>query len=68
MATENLMVFAYLAPMVAILALFWSVARRLGHIESEVTQLRKENSRLESELLALRTLLSMLVDSRTKAG
>jgi hypothetical protein len=54
--------------MAGVFGLFWNVARRLGHIESEVSQLRKENRRLESELLALRTLLSMLVDSRTKAG
>jgi hypothetical protein len=66
--TEQLMVIAYFAPMAAVFGLFWNVARRLGHIEAEVTQLRKENRRLESELLALRTLLSMLVDSRTKAG
>jgi hypothetical protein len=66
--TEQLMIVAYFAPMAAVFGLFWNVARRLGHIEAEVTQLRKENRRLESELLALRTLLSMLVDSRTKAG
>jgi hypothetical protein len=65
---ETLMALAYLAPMAGVFGLFWNVARRLGHIESEVSQLRKENRRLESELLALRTLLSMLVDSRTKAG
>jgi hypothetical protein len=66
--TEQLMILGYLAPMAAVFGLFWNVARRLGHIEAEVSQLRKENRRLESELLALRTLLSMLVDSRTKAG
>jgi hypothetical protein len=66
--TEPMMALAYLAPMAGVFGLFWNVARRLGHIESEVSQLRKENRRLESELLALRTLLSMLVDSRTKAG
>jgi hypothetical protein len=54
--------------MVAILGLFWNVAGKLGHIEAEVKELRKENRRLESEMLGLRAVLSMLVDGRTKAG
>jgi len=66
--TDPLMMVAYFAPMVAVFGLFWNVARRLGHIEAEVQELRKENRRLESELLALRTLLSMLVGSRTNDG
>jgi len=66
--TDPLMMLAYFAPMAGVFGLFWSVARRLGHIEAEVSQLREANRRLESELLALRTLMSMLVDSRTKAG
>ena len=61
-------VLAFVVPMVGILGLFWNVAGKLGHIEAEVKELRKENRRLESEMLALRALLSMIVDSRTKAG
>jgi hypothetical protein len=66
--TEIGYVLAFVVPMVAILGLFWNVAGKLGHIEAEVKELRKENRRLESEMLALRALLSMIVDSRTKAG
>jgi hypothetical protein len=66
--SEPMMLLAYMGPMVAVFGLFWNVARRLGHIEAEVIQLRTDNRRLEAEVLALRTLLSMLVDSRTKAG
>jgi len=66
--TEQMMMLYWVAPMVAVLGLFWNVARKLGHIEAEVKELRKENRRLETELLALRAVLSMLVDGRTKAG
>jgi hypothetical protein len=61
-------ILALVVPLVAILGLFWNVAQKLGHIEAEVKELRKENRRLESEMLALRAVLSMLVDGRTKAG
>jgi hypothetical protein len=66
--TETTMIMFWVAPMVAILGLFWNVAGKLGHIEAEVKELRKENRRLESEMLGLRAVLSMLVDGRTKAG
>ena len=59
---------AAVVPLIAILGLFWNVAQKLGHIEAEVKELRKENRRLENEMLALRAVLSMLVDGRTKAG
>jgi hypothetical protein len=61
-------VLSFVVPMVGVLGLFWNVAGKLGHIEAEVKELRKENRRLESEMLALRAVLSMLVDGRTKAG
>jgi len=61
-------ILALVVPLVAILGLFWNVAQKLGHIEAEVKELRKENRRLESEMLALRAVLSMLVDGRTKSG
>jgi len=66
--TETTMMLFWVAPMLGILGLFWNVARKLGHIEAEVKELRAENRRLESELLGLRAVLSMLVDSRTKTG
>jgi hypothetical protein len=66
--TETTMMLYWVAPMVAILGLFWNVAQKLGKIEAEVKELRKENRRLESEMLGLRAVLSMLVDGRTKAG
>ena len=61
---ETAMMIAWFAPMLGILGLFWNVAQKLGHIESEVKHLRRENTRLENELLALRALLSVVVDSR----
>jgi len=66
--TETTMMLYWVAPMVAILGLFWNVAGKLGKIEAEVKELRKENRRLESEMLGLRAVLSMLVEARTKAG
>ena len=62
--TEQIMMFGYLAPMVAVMGLFWNVARKLGTIEAEVKQLRKENQRLESDIQSLRALLAIIVDSR----
>ena len=62
------MLLAWVAPMVGVLGLFWSVARKLGHIESEVKELRKENQRLEAELLSVRTLLALVVDSRRQTA
>ena len=61
---ETAMYVAWFAPMLGILGLFWNVARKLGHIESEVRHLRKENTRLENELLSLRALLTVIVDAR----
>ena len=62
--TEQLMMLGYLTPMVAVMGLFWNVARKLGNIEVEVKQLRKENQRLESDIQSLRALLAIIVDSR----
>jgi hypothetical protein len=62
--TENLMMLAYLAPLMGVLGLFWQVARKLGKIESELEQMRRENGQLKSRIDALRDLLSVLVDSR----
>jgi hypothetical protein len=66
--TDDLMMLAYLAPLMAILGLFWQVARKLGKIESELEQMRRENGQLKSRIDALRDLLSVLVDSRRNVG
>lgn len=60
------MMFAYLTPIVGVLGLFWQVARKLGKIESELDSMRRENQQLKSRIDALRDLLSVLVDSRTR--
>lgn len=60
------MMLAYLAPLMGVLGLFWQVARKLGKIESELDQMRSENQQLKSRIDALRDLLSVLVDSRTR--
>jgi hypothetical protein len=62
------MMLAYLAPMLGVLGLFWNVARKLGHLESEMKNVREENRRLRSDIVSLQTLLSMLVDSRRVNG
>ena len=62
--TDQLQMFAYLAPMVGIMGLFWHVARKLGEVETDLKQLREENTRLRSDLVSLQTLLSVLVDAR----
>jgi hypothetical protein len=62
--TDAAMAFAYMAPMVGVLALFWNVARKLGAIETELREVRDENRKLRSDLLSLQTLMSVLVDSR----
>jgi hypothetical protein len=62
--SDQLQMFAYLAPMVGIMGLFWHVARKLGEVETDLKQLREENHRLRSDLVSLQTLLSVLVDSR----
>lgn len=61
---DYIILIGYMAPMAAILALFWNVARKLGNIESDLLQVRKENDRLRADVHALRDLLSVLLDSR----
>lgn len=64
MNEELLLLAGYIAPMVAVGALFWNVARKLGSIETDLTQVRAENDKLRSDVMALRDLLSVLLDSR----
>jgi ribosomal protein L13E len=61
---EPMMMLGYLAPMVAVLGLFWNVARKLGQIESDLRQVRRENDSLRADVQALRDLLSVVIDSR----
>jgi len=61
---ESVMLLGWVGPMVAIGGLFWNVARKLGHIEATVDELRNENRRLKSDVAALRDLLSVIVDAR----
>jgi ribosomal protein L13E len=61
---EPIMMLGYLAPMVAVLGLFWNVARKLGQIESDLRQVRRENDSLRADVQALRDLLSVVIDSR----
>ena len=64
MSNDSLMMIGYLAPMAAVLALFWNVARKLGNIESELDQMREHNRQLTARIDALRDLLSVVLDSR----
>jgi hypothetical protein len=60
----NSQIVADLVPMVAVFGLFWHVALKLGHIQSEMREVRQENRKLRSDLLSLQTLMSVLIDSR----
>ena len=64
MGDDSLMMLGYLAPMAAVLALFWNVARKLGNIESELDMMREQNRQLTARIDALRDLLSVVLDSR----
>jgi hypothetical protein len=62
--TDISMIVAYIAPMSIIAGAAWRVAAKLTAVEQRLKQLEHENRSLKSDLLALRTLLSVLVDSR----
>jgi hypothetical protein len=62
--TETAMMLAYFAPMSIVAGAAWRIASKLSAVESRLKQLETENRALKSDLLALRTLLSILVDSR----
>ena len=62
--TEIQMLIAYIAPMSIVGGAAWRIAAKLTAVESRLKQLEHENRALKSDLLALRTLLSVLVDSR----
>ena len=62
--TDELMFFAYFAPMAAIGGLFWRVSNKLGQLETMIAHHDDEVRRLRSDILSLQTLMSVLVDSR----
>jgi type II secretory pathway component PulJ len=61
---ELSMMVAYVAPMSIVAGAAWRIAVKLSAVESRLKHLESENRALKSDVLALRTLLSILVDSR----
>jgi hypothetical protein len=61
---ESAMILAYVGPMSIVAGAAWRIAAKLTAVENRLKQLEAENRALKSDLLALRTLLSVLVDSR----
>jgi hypothetical protein len=58
------MLAAYLAPMSIVAGAAWRIAAKLTAVEQRLKHLEAENRSLKSDLLSMRTLLSVLVDSR----
>ncbi len=61
--TDAALALGYIAPMLAVLALFWNVARRLGAIEADVKHVRDNHEELRAEMRSLRDLVSVFLDS-----
>jgi hypothetical protein len=61
--TEMGMAIAYFGPMLAVLGIFWNVARRLGAIEADVKHVREDNVELRSEMRSMRDLVSVFLDA-----
>jgi len=66
--SELQMLAAYIAPMLGIAGAAWKMSARLAKMDARLAQLEKENRELKSDITALRTLLSVLVDSRRATG
>jgi ApbE superfamily uncharacterized protein (UPF0280 family) len=62
--TEPAMILAYVGPMLAVAGAAWRISSRLAHVDAQLKAIKAENARLSSDLVALRTLLSVIVDSR----
>ena len=62
--TDVGMLVAYIAPMSIVAGAAWRIAAKLTAVETRLKHLERENQSLKSDLVALRTLLSVLVDSR----
>ena len=66
--TDAGMLLAYVAPMSIVAGAAWRIAAKLTAVESRLKQLEHENRSLKSDIVALRTLLSVLVDSRRSSA
>jgi hypothetical protein len=65
---EITMIAAYIAPMSIVAGAAWRIAAKLSAVEQRLKHLEAENRSLKSDLEALRTLLSVLVDSRRSSA
>ena len=66
--TEAQMLLAYVAPMATIAAAAWRLSARLTAMDKKLEQLEQENQQLRAEVSALRTLMSVIVDSNRNVG
>jgi len=66
--TELQMFVAYVGPLSVIAGAAWKMSARLARMEERLAALAKENSGHTADITALRTLLSVLVDSRRATG
>lgn len=66
--SELQMVVAYVAPMATIAAAAWRLSARLTAMDKKLEQLEQENQQLRAEVSALRTLMSVIVDSNRNVG
>jgi len=66
--TELEMFLAYVAPLATIGAAAWRMSARLTKMDEKLSQLERENRNLHAEISALRTLMSVIVDSRRPGG
>jgi hypothetical protein len=66
--TDFTMLIAYVAPMSIVAGAAWRIAAKLTAVEARLKHLESENRSLHSDILALRTLLSVLVDSRRQTA
>ena len=55
---------AYLGPMTIIAGAAWRASAKLTSIEIRLEQLEERNRQLRAEVSALRTLLTVVIDSR----
>jgi hypothetical protein len=55
---------AYLGPMSLIAGAAWRASAKLTSIEHRLRQLEERNRQLRAEVSALRTLLTVVIDSR----
>lgn len=61
------MAFGLISVAVLLGGILWRLSARLTAMDGKLDRLESENRQLRSDILALQTLLSMLVDKRTPA-